>query len=62
MSDFRQKYEIIKKCDPPLNGRFIHVKLEGKKQLSLCEIEVYESAGRYNSSNSASSVPHPHIC
>ena len=56
-----RNHRIINQCDPPLNGRFVHVKLKGKKQLNLCEVEVYESAGTYYCSTAIGSVPHPHI-
>ena len=46
--DVTQKKEIVNYCEPPLNGRYVHVMLKGKNRtLTLCEIEVYEAKGGY---------------
>ena len=40
------KWEIIRDCEPPLEGRYVHVKLMGSHRvLTLCEIKVHEHAG-----------------
>ena len=35
------KYEIVNYCEPPLSGRYVHVKLRGRRRFGLCEIEIY---------------------
>ena len=36
------KNEIVNICNPPLQGRYVHVKLKGSnKALLICEIQVY---------------------
>ena len=44
--DVTQKRQIPNNCDPPLQGRYIHVKLNGtNRAIVLCEIEVHGSRG-----------------
>ena len=40
--DVTKKYDVIRYCDPPLKGRYLHVQLQGQdRMLTLCEIEVF---------------------
>ena len=42
-----QKIKIINNCEPPLLGRYVHVKLMGSsRRITICEIEVYASEGK----------------
>ena len=34
-------YEIVNECNPPLQGRYVHVMLKSKGILTLCEVQVY---------------------
>ena len=41
--DVSRRGEITNVCSPPLQGRYVHVKLPGQgRTLSLCEVQVYE--------------------
>ena len=40
--DMSSYYDIIKYCNPPLKGRYLHVQLQGQdRMLTLCELQVY---------------------
>ena len=40
--DVSDRLVIHNRCEPPLEGRYVHVKLVGDNlQLDLCEVEVY---------------------
>ena len=42
-------HEIVKVCNRPLKGRYVHVKLVGRNEiLTICEIQVYEKDGQYH--------------
>ena len=45
--DVTHKPKIINICKPPLQGRYVHVKVIGEnRSFALCEIEVYGSEGK----------------
>ena len=37
--------KITSYCDPPLWGRYLHVKLMGEATLTLCEVQVVAAKG-----------------
>ena len=39
----REKIDVY--CDPALKGRYVHVKLSGRKIINLCEVKVYGAGG-----------------
>ena len=42
--DVSDRLVINNRCEPPLEGRYVHVKLVGDKlELTLCEVEVYDT-------------------
>ena len=44
--DVSQRTKIINKCDPPLVGRYVHVKnVMRVTNIVLCEIEIYGNKG-----------------
>ena len=46
--DVTSRTKIVNICDPPLQGKYVHVMLMGSddQRLSLCEIEVYGMKGK----------------
>ena len=45
--DVTHNPKIINICEPPLQGRYVHVKVIGEnRSFALCEIEVYGSKGK----------------
>ena len=45
--DVTHKPKIINICKPPLQGRYVHVKVIGEnRSFALCEIEVYGNKGK----------------
>ena len=45
--DVSKKTKIISNCDPPLQGRYVHVKLPNRGHITICEIQVYEGNLRF---------------
>ena len=39
----REKIDVY--CDPALKGRYVHVKLSGRKILNICEVKVFGEGG-----------------
>ena len=39
----REKIDVY--CDPALKGRFVRIKLTGRKILNLCEVKVFGQGG-----------------
>ena len=48
--DVTQKTKIISDCNPDPQGRYVHVKVPQRGQITICEIEVYEGTVIYYSS------------
>ena len=45
--DVEGKPKIINVCNPPLQGRYVHVKVKSNSfGFALCEIEVFGSEGK----------------
>ena len=44
--DISQKPRVVNKCEPVLKGRYVHVKMNRKTNIILCEIEVYGNKGK----------------
>ena len=41
--DVADKYEIINDCTPPIRGRYVLLMVNGRKEIAVCEIQVYGS-------------------
>ena len=41
--DVTDKYEIINDCTPPIRGRYVLLMVNGRKEIVVCEIQVFGS-------------------